>query len=213
MPPAVVYSDDESGGESIPFKDVDEKKDADNEESDESGDEEDIYVVEKIMGHEFTKSGVPMFQVKWKGYENPEDQTLEPEENLDGAKDALNEYFALIGGRPEKPSKKRKSLAESSTSTPDRSASKKSKKARGSTEGATPETGGKEAEWKPKGKNWDPYVKSVDTIMRDQPSGNLFVYLEWENGIKAKISIQQCYEKCPQKMLQFYENHLVFKDG
>jgi chromobox protein 1 len=42
----------------------------------------DRYTVEKIMGHEFTKDGKLMLQVKWHGYDDPADQTLEPEENL-----------------------------------------------------------------------------------------------------------------------------------
>ncbi|KLJ11367.1 hypothetical protein EMPG_13364 [Blastomyces silverae] len=219
MPPALQSSEDESGGESIPFHEAEDelpspKKTVEDEDQDESGDEdEDVYVVEKIMGHEFAKDGTLLLQVKWKGYENPEDQTLEPEENLvEGAEDAMREYFTLIGGRPEKPSKKRKSIT---TSTPTRStaASKRSKISRASESNETPEMENNVADWVPKTKNWDSQVKSVDTIMRDPPTGNLFVYLNWNNDKKAKVSIQQCYEKCPQKMLQFYEQHLVFKDA
>lgn len=57
------------------------------------------YDVEKIMGHEFMKDvrcrlipwqcdrltgnqGALYFIVKWKGWDKPEDQTMEPEENL-----------------------------------------------------------------------------------------------------------------------------------
>jgi chromobox protein 1 len=39
------------------------------------------YVVEKILGHRFNK-GVLEFDVKWQGYDNPEDRTWEPEENM-----------------------------------------------------------------------------------------------------------------------------------
>ncbi|OAX85208.1 hypothetical protein ACJ72_00401 [Emergomyces africanus] len=161
------------------------------------------------MGHEFAKDGTLLLQVKWKGYEDPADQTLEPEENLvDGAEDILKEYFSFIGGRPERPSKKRKSITGSSTPTHDTGSSKKSKKSRAVEAYETPETENNVADWVPKTKNWDPHVKSIDTIMRDPLTGNLFVYLNWNNHKKAKVSIQQCYEKCPQKMLQFYEQHL-----
>ncbi|EEQ92657.2 hypothetical protein RJZ56_003977 [Blastomyces dermatitidis] len=219
MPPALQSSEDESGGESIPFNEPEDKlpstkKTAEDEDQDETGEEDDnVYVVEKIMGHEFAKDGTLLLQVKWKGYENPEDQTLEPEENLvGGAEDVMKEYFSLIGGRPEKSSKKRKSIT---TSTPTRgtAASKRSKTSRASESNETPETENNVADWVPKTKNWDSQVKSIDTIMRDPPTGNLFVYLNWNNDKKAKVSIQQCYEKCPQKMLQFYEQHLVFKDA
>ncbi|PGH13327.1 hypothetical protein AJ79_03744 [Helicocarpus griseus UAMH5409] len=219
MPPAFELSEDESGGEEIPFNNHTKRSSApvdDEEESDEESDEEgeDLYVVEKVMGHEFAKDGTLLLQVKWKGYEKPEDQTLEPEENLiEGAKEIVDEYFSLIGGRPEKPSKKRKSLPSSSTPTRDIAASKRTKKSRGSDANEAPETEGNGTDWIPKTKNWDSQVKSIDTIMRDPPSGNLFVYLDWNNDKKVKVSIQQAYEKCPQKMLQFYEQHLVFKDA
>lgn len=114
--------------------------------------------------------------------------------------DAVEEYFALIGGRPEKPSKKRKSITGSSTPTRDTATSKRSKKSRASEANETPETENNVADWVPKTKNWDSQVKSIDTIMRDPPTGNLFVYLNWNNDKKAKVSIQQCYEKCPQKV-------------
>ncbi|OJD25919.1 hypothetical protein ACJ73_02707 [Blastomyces percursus] len=205
MPPALQSSEDESGGESIPFNEPEDKltstkKTVEDEDQDESGEEDDVYVVEKIIGHEFAKDGTLLLQVKWKGYENPEDQTLEPEKNLlDGAEDVMKEYFSFIGGRPEKPSKKRKSIT---TSTPTRgtAASKRSKTSRASESNETPETENNVADWVPKTKNWDSQVKSIDTIMRDPPTGNLFVYLNWNNDKKAKVSIQQCYEKCPQKV-------------
>ncbi|EDN09897.1 conserved hypothetical protein [Histoplasma mississippiense (nom. inval.)] len=223
MPPALQLSEDESAGESIPFNDAEEQQlvskkrdmpsDVDEDDSDSGEEGDDVYVVEKIMGHEFAKDGTLLFQVKWKGYEDPQDQTLEPEENLvEGAADVVKEYFSIIGGRPEKPSKKRKSIT-GSTPTPDTSTVKRSKKSRDSEANGTPEIENNVADWVPKTKNWDSQVKSVDTIMRDPPTGNLFVYLNWNNDKKAKVSIQQCYEKCPQKMLQFYEQHLVFKDA
>lgn len=65
--------------------------------------EPNSYVVEQVVGHEFAKNvcailssldtiaksdaltmrqGALLLQVKWKGYDDPSDQTLEPEENL-----------------------------------------------------------------------------------------------------------------------------------
>ncbi|OJD12040.1 hypothetical protein AJ78_07311 [Emergomyces pasteurianus Ep9510] len=217
---ALQLSEDESGGESIPFNDDETRERSANnavgplgeyeEDDDESGVEgEDVYVVERITGHEFAKNGTLLLQVKWKGYEDPADQTLEPEENLiGGAEDVLKEYFALIGGRPERPSKKRKSITGSTPTRDTVSSKKKPKKSRAAESNGTPETENNVADWVPKTKNWDSQVKSVDTIMRDPVTGNLFVYLNWNNDKKAKVSIQQCYEKCPQKMLQFYEQHL-----
>ncbi|EEH09509.1 heterochromatin protein HP1 [Histoplasma capsulatum G186AR] len=246
MPPALQLSEDESAGESIPFNDAEEQQqvskkpdmpsDVDEDDNDSGEEGDDVLWVMSLRKMWVATSvfnlwssplrniqGTLLFQVKWKGYEDPQDQTLEPEENLvyfylapdstaEGAADVVKEYFSIIGGRPEKPSKKRKSIT-GSTPTHDTSIVKRSKKSRDSEANGTPEIENNVADWVPKTKNWDSQVKSIDTIMRDPPTGNLFVYLNWNNDKKAKVSIQQCYEKCPQKMLQFYEQHLVFKDA
>lgn len=50
------------------------------EEDDEE--DEDEYRVEKILAHGYAKGGVVVYQIKWLGYEDEEDQTWEPIENL-----------------------------------------------------------------------------------------------------------------------------------
>ncbi|KAL4989937.1 hypothetical protein BDW68DRAFT_57049 [Aspergillus falconensis] len=222
MPPPVAdLSDDASTGESIPYDEVEDKKNGvDNtNDADDDEDEEDVYVVEKILGHSFKRDGTLLFQVKWQGYDDPKDETLEPEANLEGAQDILNEYFKLIGGRPEKPSKKRKS-----TGRPPKAASVEKpepKRRRRSRAADNEETDAGEEKkkvkesvapnWVPKSKNWENEVKTVDTIVRED--GGLVAYLHWNNDKKSKVSIETCYDKCPRKMLKFYEQHLVFKDS
>lgn len=61
-------------------------------------------------------------------------------------------------------------------------------------------------DWMPKSKNWEKEVKVVDTIVRE--NDGLVAYLHWNNDKKSKVSIETCYEKCPRKMLEFYEKHL-----
>ncbi|KAL2002815.1 hypothetical protein VTN02DRAFT_5858 [Thermoascus thermophilus] len=216
MPPPVELSEDESTGDAIPYDSSEKVKD--HESGDEESDEEegdDVYVVEKILGHEWVK-GTLMFLVKWKGYDDPKDQTLEPEENLlPGATDLLNEYFAALGGRPEKPTKKRKSVGAEAKPTPEKAAPKRPRKSRGAAGTETPEAKGKDdvPDWVPKGKNWEKDVEKVDTIVRDPDTGNLMAYLKWTNGKVSRVSLEKCYEACPMHMLRFYEQHLVFKEG
>ncbi|KAF7159536.1 hypothetical protein CNMCM6106_006793 [Aspergillus hiratsukae] len=211
-PPVEDLSDDESTGGSIPYNNVEHDKEIagdakEEEEDDEENEEEGVYTVEKIMGHEFTKDGKLMLQVKWHGYDDPADQTLEPEENLlEGAKEILEEYFRAQGGRPEKPVavRKRKSMgrvkAESETPAEPkrRIKSRANAETTGSTE--TPQAeAGEVPDWVPRSKSWEKEVERVDTIIRDPNTDSLIAFLKWTNGKTAKVSIETCYEKCPRK--------------
>ncbi|KAL3479935.1 chromo domain-containing protein [Aspergillus californicus] len=216
MPPPVAdLSDDESTGESIPYDEVEDKKNGAEDLSDEEGeDEEDVYVVEKIVGHSFKSDGTLLFNVKWQGYDDPKDQTVEPEVNLDGAQDVLEEYFRALGGRPEKPQpKKRKSTGRPPKSTPKNQPEPKKRRKSGRRDTEAEAIEEKESvvpDWVPKSKSWENEVKMIHTIVRE--GEGLVVFLHWNNDKKSKVSIETCYEKCPRHMLKFYEQHLVFKD-
>ncbi|KAJ5189413.1 Chromo domain/shadow [Penicillium cf. griseofulvum] len=146
----------------------------------------------------------------------------------EGAGEIVTAYYKSIGGRPTKPEKKpaaakpgrkRKSMGDSKATppAPASAASEAKRQRRKSAPKATIKQAPSESEengaqWLPKGKNWDADVKEVDTIVREGDAG-LMAWLEFNNGRKAKLSVQACYEKCPLKMLKFYESHLVFKDN
>ncbi|KAJ5478960.1 hypothetical protein N7530_004469 [Penicillium desertorum] len=234
MPPPVEDVSDEESGD-IPFRtapetngndDQDSPEDEDEEEEDE---EEGLYVVEDIIDHAWLDDGTLKLFVKWKGYEKIEDHTWEEEEGLlEGARDIVTAYYKKIGGRPKKsaekptagkPGRKRKSMGDSKLAKPSPApaASEAKRQRRKSapketTKQETPSSEDNGAQWLPKGKNWDKDVKEVDTIVREGDAG-LMAWLEFNNGHKAKLSVQACYEKCPLKMLKFYESHLVFKDN
>ncbi|KAL4804508.1 hypothetical protein BDV18DRAFT_143311 [Aspergillus unguis] len=221
MPPPVAdLSDDESTGESIPYDEAEDHKNGVEGSNDGDEDDEEEYIVEKILGHSFKADGTLLLQVKWQGYDDPNDQTIEPEKNLDNAPEVLQEYFKTIGGRPEKPTKKRKSTGRpAKAAQEEKPEPKKRRKSRANDEEtATPEVRKEEQEkntpapnWVPKAKSWENEVKAVDTIVRE--GDGLVAYLHWKNDKKSKVSIETCYDKCPRKMLKFYEQHLVFKDS
>ncbi|KAJ5785111.1 uncharacterized protein N7503_010323 [Penicillium pulvis] len=211
----------------------DDKEDVKAENGDDSSEEDEgVYIVESIATHDFLK-GTLLLHVKWKGYDKVEDMTWEPEENLkDGAQDILAAYYKKIGGRPKKPlpqtpvkagpGRKRKSMGEPKeepAEAPKTETKRRRKSAAQTMASETPaltEDGSEDDDqtnWVPKGKNWDKELGAVDTIIRDPESQGLFVLLLWNNGRKSRVSIETCYEKCPQKMLKFYENHLVFKES
>ncbi|CDM35205.1 hypothetical protein DTO013E5_6648 [Penicillium roqueforti] len=208
----------------------DSRDEGDEEEEDEDEDEEEgLYVVEDITDHAWLDDGTFKLFVKWKGYDKLEDQTWEEESGLmDGASDIVTAYYERIGGRPKrpegprvagKPGRKRKSMGDSKPAkpAPGPAASEAKRKRRKSAPKETTSQASHSSEengiqWLPKGKNWDKEVKAVDTIVREGEAG-LMAWLEFNNGRKAKLSVQACYEKCPLKMLKFYESHLVFKDN
>lgn len=206
MPPALSdHSDQESSGDEQtppqPTKKLPqvEPEPVDNEEHDEES-AEDEYIVEKILGHRFVKGEI-VFDVKWQGYDSPKDRTWEPEGNMDGAADVMKEYFEEIGGRPEPKGQKRKgrqSGLKSDTGTPASSA-KRAKQ---------------EKQWSPPPGSWEHDVSHVDTVEEslDPKTGGLerFAYLVWNNQKKTQHPLKHVYQKCPQKMLQYYESHLVF---
>ncbi|KAJ5287454.1 hypothetical protein N7478_003140 [Penicillium angulare] len=240
MPPPVEdFSDAESGD--VPFakeelkeeveKEVKAKvENGDEDEDSDDGDDEDVYIVEKIAEHNFSEEGVLLLRVKWKGYEKAADMTWEPEDGLmDGAKDVVEQYYKKIGGRPDKPSskaapkagRKRKSLGETKSTAPPASQNESKKRRKSAprtpaseTPALTEDNSDEDTEnWLPKGNNWDREVNCVDTIVRGEDNKTLFALLLWTNGKKTKVSVETCYDKCPKKMLRFYEQHLVFKDN
>ncbi|KGO69197.1 Chromo domain/shadow [Penicillium italicum] len=235
MPPPVDDMSDEESGD-IPFREAPEANGNDEQDSpkdegdEEEGEEEEegLYVVEDILEHAWLDDGTLKLWVKWKGYDKISDRTWEEEDGLmDGARDIVTAYYKRIGGRPkkddekpatEKPGRKRKSMGSSklAKASPAPAASEAKRQRRKSvpkeTKQASPSSEENGTQWLPKGKNWDKDVKEVDTIVREGDAG-LMAWLEFNNGHKAKLSVQACYEKCPLKMLKFYESHLVFKDN
>ncbi|KAJ5835770.1 Chromo domain/shadow [Penicillium robsamsonii] len=148
---------------------------------------------------------------------------IDKKKHRDGASDIVTAYYKRIGGRPKKPEdkpkaakpgRKRKSLGDSKLATPapapSTSEAKRQRRKsapKETTKQASPESEENGIQWLPKGKNWDKDVKTVDTIVREGDAG-LMAWLEFNNGHRAKLSIQVCYERCPLKMLKFYESHL-----
>ncbi|KAL1997518.1 hypothetical protein VTN49DRAFT_49 [Thermomyces lanuginosus] len=173
--------------------------------------EEGIFVVEKILDHEYQRNGTLLLHVKWKGYDDSEN-TWEPEENLlEGASEILSEYYESIGGRPSPPprkqSRKRKSTA-SVKSTPESKRQNRQK----STTTKSRETESKGSSSVPKSNDWDRDVVAIETIGKDPHTGTLQVHLRFADGKKYRVSAEQVYEKIPRKMLKFYESHLVFRE-
>ncbi|KAI9799674.1 MAG: hypothetical protein M1825_004409 [Sarcosagium campestre] len=179
------------------------------DESEPEGEEE--YVVEKILKHAFFDKGVLKFLIKWKGYTEESDQTWEPESSLEGgADDVLAAYYRKIGGKPVfeeagKSKKRRKSEA-----TP-KASNRGSKSRRITASESPPAQEVREKSWAPPNGSWEQHIQAIETIENSQ--GTLLVYIQWNDGHKSRHPLTKCHTKCPQTMLRFYEQHLVFKEG
>ncbi|KAL2257618.1 hypothetical protein VTK26DRAFT_9390 [Humicola hyalothermophila] len=189
---------------------------ADDEEGEEDEDEdldEEVYVVEKIMSHMIDKSGKPLFEIKWEGYEKKSDRTWEPEENLiENASEALNEYLESIGGREKLLEESANALKTKKRGRPPSSSTTQANIKRSRRNGdhpldSEPPLSAKAATWKPPPGSWEDHVAQLDAC-EDEETGKLMVYLTWKNGHKTQHETSVIYQRCPQKMLQFYERHI-----
>ncbi|GME29262.1 Chromo domain-containing protein [Neofusicoccum parvum] len=218
-----AISEDEGGSSAsdaeIPYRkppkpapEEDEEEGDDDEENDE---EEEVYVVEKIMSHIFDEDGSIKYEIKWMGYDRKSDRTWEPEENLEGAKEALEEYFAKVGGRP---TLKKRKASQTPSGTPVAKGRGRGRKPKDESISAEPEVitkpvkKEKEPEF-PKG-SWETHIQSVDTIeeVPDEKHGvrKRFAMVVWNTGRKTRHELAVLNQKCPQKMLAYYEQHLYF---
>ncbi|CAI4219970.1 unnamed protein product [Parascedosporium putredinis] len=152
---------------------------------------EDVFVVEKILGHMVDKEGAISFKVKWEGYEKKADQTWEPEDSLrEGAAELLEEYLAARGGLEaifeetnEAVKTKKRGRKSTGTTPATEPTSKKSKRNGHPAETTPPAAVAKAVAWQPP---------------RD-PGRTIS---------KRSTPVKMSPPRCPQKMLRFYENHV-----
>ncbi|KAI0142689.1 heterochromatin protein one [Xylariaceae sp. FL1272] len=187
---------------------------ADDDDDDNEGEEEDLeedeFIVEKIISHSIEANGELKFKVKWEGYEKKADQTWEDEDNLkENATQVLNEYLESVGGRDKIMDEGLAALKTKKRGRPSAGTAANGAKRRRNDDhpaSSTPPASSARA-WKPPGGSWEEDVESIDAC-HDENSGKLIVYLTWKNGQKTQHETKVIYQRCPQKMLQFYERHV-----
>ncbi|CAG8489952.1 15083_t:CDS:2 [Cetraspora pellucida] len=59
---------------------------------------------------------------------------------------------------------------------------------------------------------WEDIVQRVETVERDKDSKELLVYIKWVNGSRSCHKASVANKKCPQAVIEFYENHLKFHE-
>uniref|UniRef100_A0A671U1X4 Chromobox 1 n=1 Tax=Sparus aurata TaxID=8175 RepID=A0A671U1X4_SPAAU len=156
----------------------------------EEEEEEEEYVVEKVLDRRVVKGKVE-FLLKWKGFSD-EDNTWEPEENLD-CPDLIAEYMQKHKEKEEKKKEgKRKVTSEAAGDSEERGSKRKKEegeKARGFGRGLQPER----------------IIGATDS------SGELMFLMKWKNSDEADlVPAKEANVKCPQVVISFYEERLTW---
>lgn len=197
---------------------VESDKDEGDDDKDEPG--KDEYFVEAITGHRVDDTSTIEYNVKWEGYEKKSDKTWEPEAHLETVPEILEEYLRKVGGKdkilqqwraPKKPAggNGKKRCRASTPSPANRTPAGKGRKNGSRPASSTPQAGVKDVEFKQPTSSWENEVVGIDAC--EGSAGGVVVYLTWKGGQKSQHLLAQVYKRCPQKMLKFYESHLVFR--
>ncbi|RIA86121.1 chromo shadow domain-containing protein [Glomus cerebriforme] len=177
-----------------------------NEKSDKDDEESEVYEVETVLDHNKRKNKT-YYLIKWKGY-SEEESTWEAEDNV-FAEELVKEYWANHNTDEAKQKETRKGRKRSAA--PPTPTKKESKKARTSITPKKAKTARvKIDEEFDHDEDWESLVSGVETVTRDDKTGELLVYLKWKNGDTSRHPAKEANIKCPQKMLKFYEQRLTF---
>lgn len=178
-----------------------------NEKSDKDDDEE-VYEVEKVLDHNRRRNKT-YYLIKWKGY-SEEESTWEAEDNV-FAEELVKDYWANNNEETKQKETRKGRKRGAAAHPPPTPIKKETKKARTS---ITPKKAkvarSKIDEEFDHDEDWESSVIGVETVTRDDKTGELLVYLKWKNGDTSRHSAKEANIKCPQKMIKFYEQRLTF---
>jgi len=163
--------------------------------SDASGSEGEEYEVEKIMERR-VKKGKTEYLIKWKGYDNEEDNTWEPQENLD-CEDKIVDF--------EKQRKEKEAKAAGS----------KGEKRKSETSGKKEEPKEKKKKEKDdnKPRGFARGLTAERIIGATNDPGELFFLIKWKGSDEADlVPAKEANVKIPQIVIKFYEERLNWYD-
>ncbi|PVU89140.1 hypothetical protein BB559_005230 [Furculomyces boomerangus] len=191
------------------------EQDASENPEDDSSNEEGVYNVERLCDHSYnTAKRKFKYFVKWEGY--PEsDNTWEDEDNI-MSEALLNKYWNekkaagilkedIMNGSSSK-LKKRTSSALSKT--PARESKRQNVNGSNEKKSAFADTAFDDS-FLPESDNWENAIRCIETVDKTPDTG-LIVYVVWKDGKRSVHPSSVVNAKCPQKVIQFYEERLRF---
>ena len=142
---------------------------------------EEEFSVEKVLDKRVGKNGKVEYLLRWKGY-GDDDNTWEPKENLD-CPELIDEFERNYAAKKPVKSEKRKSMA-----------------------------GGEPKAKRPAGERPRGFDRGLDPeriIGATDSSGELMFLIKWKGSDEADlVAARQAFMKCPQVVIQFYEERL-----
>ncbi|KAJ1948018.1 hypothetical protein FBU59_001786 [Linderina macrospora] len=210
--------EEETVKEDVVKEEVVEEGLVENSESGAESDEEDVYVVERIVKHTDGEDGRPLYWIKWEGYDGPADNTWESEDNIID-KSILKRYWDEYNAKAAKkatPAKKRGRPPTRGVSSPAKTNGGAAKRRRTSAkkdeEPETSEDPSKDTRYGDDGPEADDWVPLLDRIITlDTTDAGTVAHIKWKNGQECEYPLEVMYAKLPQQMLQFYESRLRFR--
>jgi len=172
--------------------------------SDASGSEGEEYEVERIIERRVRK-GKTEYLIKWKGYDNEEDNTWEPQENLD-CEDKIIDF--------EK-NRKEKEAKESEKDKEAKAAGSKGEKRKSEAVGKKEEPKEKKKKEKDdnKPRGFARGLTAERIIGATNDPGELFFLIKWKGSDEADlVPAKEANVKIPQIVIKFYEERLNWYD-
>ncbi|CAG8635283.1 4147_t:CDS:2, partial [Acaulospora colombiana] len=184
-----------------------EKKEENEEGEKKEGEGEEVFEVEAILGHKRNKACIKRsglkYHIKWKGF-TIEESTWENEGDVYAA-ELLEEYWSK--NKDEQPAsatsskrkgtgRKRSAPASTTTSFKESKRSRVSSKPRASRIRPDDDDDSLQASLE----SWEDQVIAVETVTRDDKTGDLLVYLKWNNGETSRHPAKDVNMRCPQKV-------------
>jgi chromobox protein 1 len=141
--------------------------------------------------------------VKWQGYDDEEDHTEEPEDNLENAQELVEAYWVTQGGRPDGAKSKKRKHSNVAEDTPKNGRGRK--RAKESEDEDLPK---KKKERKYPDGSWEHHIACVDTLEEkwNPKTGEMDkkAFVSWNDGYeppKSSHDLETIRKKAPHKVL------------